>query len=224
MNPVMQRQAKVEPAVITREMMDKVIRRSFRALDPKPGNDKGELYYDLSVEEVGDAVIRVYTSIGSGGTSFGVGDDAIRVGIFAGGRPLKAGKMPIVKRIQKRDEKTGVVTQLWPDNLRTRIEDAIEEIESLGEERARAQDLAKQQVQQQVQQQQAPDAFRAERKRQGLMLEDLADAEAAGKFRNVAPGTRGPFSQMLDKMLANRNMLLSEKQLAWAEREHRQLR
>ena len=82
MSLIMQRQSKVEPAVIAKEEMDKVIRRSFRAMDPKLGTFSGELFYDLTLEDDSPVVVRVMTSISaSRGSSYGVGEDAIRVGL-----------------------------------------------------------------------------------------------------------------------------------------------
>ena len=64
--------------------------------------------------------IKVFTSIRHGSEqAAGVGDDAIRVGLYRDGRPLKSGKWPIVKR-----------TQGWKDNLRERVEDMMEKADS----------------------------------------------------------------------------------------------
>jgi hypothetical protein len=85
-------------------------------MEPKTGEKNREVYYDLSMDDDSRVCVRVYTSIGSYGTAADVGTDAIRVGLFSkSGRPLKSGKMPIVKR-----------TQNWRDNLRERIEDELE--------------------------------------------------------------------------------------------------
>ena len=88
--------------------------RAFRALDPKLGpTTYGEITYEL---ELGPKTfIRVYTSVHQGReNAAGLGADAIRVGLFGGSgrRPLKAGKLPTVKR-----------TNSWKDTLRETIED-----------------------------------------------------------------------------------------------------
>ena len=88
--------------------------RAFRALDPKPGPIVyGEITYELTLSP--KVFIRVYTSVHRGKeNAAGVGADAIRVGLFggSGGRPLKSGKLPIVKR-----------TNSWKDTLKETIED-----------------------------------------------------------------------------------------------------
>lgn len=116
---------------VTLKEMDQFLRRAFRAMDPTTGVKYGEIYYDLSVEEGSSVVVRVYTSIGERGEqAAGLGADAIRIGLFSkAGRPLKAGKLPIVKR-----------TQNWRDNLRERISDEVEDYhdkEAYWESRAR---------------------------------------------------------------------------------------
>lgn len=113
----MKKQAAIVFTPISQEEMALFITRAFRALTPRSGFKNGEIYYDLTVEEGQPVVIRVYTSISPSGMSASRGADAIRVGLFStSGRPLKAGKLPIVKR-----------TQNWRDNLRRLIEDEIED-------------------------------------------------------------------------------------------------
>jgi len=104
---------------ITLEEMEKYLKRAFRAMTPTQGTFRGEVYYDLELSDV--AVIRVFTSIGPYGQSAGVGADAIRVGLInrIKNRPLKPGKWPIVKR-----------TQGWRDNLKDRVEEAVEQYHS----------------------------------------------------------------------------------------------
>jgi hypothetical protein len=102
----------------TLEEMSKFILRSWRALRPKQGTERREVYYDLGLSE--NVIIRIWTSIGAGQeTAAGVGSDAIRIQILAkkGGRswPLLKGKSPIVKR-----------TQGWKNNLQDRVEDYLE--------------------------------------------------------------------------------------------------
>lgn len=101
---------------ITLQEMDTYLKRAFRAMRPAPGLNRGEVYYDLSLSD--KVAIRVYTSIHRGQESAaGRGADAIRIGLVSKrlNRPLKSGKMPIVKR-----------TGGWKTNLQARIEDEIE--------------------------------------------------------------------------------------------------
>jgi hypothetical protein len=99
--------------------MEQFLRRAFRSLRPKKGEQRREIYYDLSLSP--GVAIRVWTSIGVGrGTGAGVGQDAIRIQLVnkKNQRPLMKGKAPIVKR-----------TQNWRNNLQDRIEDYIEQYE-----------------------------------------------------------------------------------------------
>ncbi len=98
--------------------MEQFIKRAFRALKPKQGDHRGEIYYDLYLNDSKTLGIRVFTSIGSGrDMAAGEGADAIRVGLynFKKNGPLKRGNFPIVKR-----------TQNWRDSLKDRIEDCVE--------------------------------------------------------------------------------------------------
>jgi hypothetical protein len=101
---------------VTLEDMDKFLKRSFRALRPKQGQQRGEYYYDLHLGKfVG---VRVWTSVGlHSGTGAGVGADAIRVQLISlkDNGPLEKGKAPIVKR-----------TQGWRNSLQDKIEEFIE--------------------------------------------------------------------------------------------------
>ena len=110
--------------------MDKVIRRGFRALRPRVEKARwGETLYILTPdEEDPDSVIRVQTSIAWGQQEArSEGKDSIRIVIFntKTNRPM-AGKFPLIMR-----------TQNWKDNLRSRIEDAIEKYEDLREQKTR---------------------------------------------------------------------------------------
>lgn len=103
---------------VTLEDMSKFVLRSWRALRPKQGTERREIYYDLALSA--NVAIRIWTSIGVGrDTGADIGSDAIRIQILAkkGGRswPLVQGKSPIVKR-----------TQGWKDNLQDRVEDYLE--------------------------------------------------------------------------------------------------
>lgn len=103
---------------ITINEMDEFLKRAFRALKPKPWEVvRGEATRMLSLSDT--VGIIVYTSVSASGTEgAGLGMDAIRIGLYnkKKNRPLKRGKMPIVKR-----------TQNWRDNVRARIEDSMEE-------------------------------------------------------------------------------------------------
>lgn len=104
---------------ITVEEMDQFLKRGFRALRPRQGNDRGEIYYDLTLSD--HVLIRVWTSIHpKRGTGAEIGTDAIRVQLLGkkSQRPLLAKaitKIPIVKR-----------TQGWRNSLQERIEDVYE--------------------------------------------------------------------------------------------------
>ncbi len=107
---------------VTLEDMEKFLKRGFRALRPKKGTDRGEVFYDLSLSP--HVNIRVWTSIRpSTSSGAGVGEDAIRVQLMsAQGRPLMKGKAPIVKR-----------TQGWRGNLQDKIEETLETYEEKDE-------------------------------------------------------------------------------------------
>lgn len=95
------------------------LKRAFHALEPqREENIRGELAISLPLSE--RVSVKVFTSIRHGAEqAAGVGADAIRVGLYRDGRPLKSGKWPIVKR-----------TQGWKDNLRERVEDMMEKADS----------------------------------------------------------------------------------------------
>jgi hypothetical protein len=104
---------------VTLEDMEKFLKRGFRTLRPRRGEERKEIYIDLSLSA--HVAIRIWTSIGVGRASgAGVGQDAIRVQLVSKekNRPLMTGKAPIVKR-----------TQNWRDSLQDRIEDYIEQYE-----------------------------------------------------------------------------------------------
>lgn len=101
---------------VTLEDMETFLKRSYRALRPKQGVQKGEYYYDLALSE--NVVVRVWTSVQRGSqTGAGVGQDAIRVQFYGVGikRPLVPGKAPIVKR-----------TQNWRDSLQDKVDNYYE--------------------------------------------------------------------------------------------------
>jgi hypothetical protein len=104
---------------VTLDEMDKILKRAFRILRPRKGENRGEVYYDLKLGKyVG---IRVWTSIRPrSGSGAGVGQDAIRVQLISlkDNGPLQKGKAPIVKR-----------TQNWRDNLKKRVEELIDKYE-----------------------------------------------------------------------------------------------
>jgi hypothetical protein len=105
---------------VTLEDISKFILRSWRALRPKQGTEKREIYYDLALSA--NVAIRIWTSIGVGrDIGADIGSDAIRIQILAkkGGKswPLteKGVKAPTVRR-----------TKGWKDNLQERVEDYLE--------------------------------------------------------------------------------------------------
>lgn len=101
---------------VSLDEIEQFLKRAFRVLKPHMGpNVRGEATIDLNLSD--SVIVRVYTSVAYGGSSAaGVGSDAIRVGLYSAklNRPLKSGKLLIVKR-----------TQGWRDNLRERIEDEV---------------------------------------------------------------------------------------------------
>jgi hypothetical protein len=104
---------------VSLEEMRTFLKRAFHALEPqKEEVSHGEIIINLPLSD--RVVIKVFTSIHHGAEqAAGVGADAIRVGIYRAGRPLKSGKWPIVKR-----------TQGWRDNLRERVEDMMEKFDA----------------------------------------------------------------------------------------------
>ena len=116
---------------VTLEDMEKFLRRGFRALRPKKGDERREVFFDLFLSP--NVQIRVWTSIGAGrDVGAEKGADAIRVQLRSNrlNRPLMKGKAPIVKR-----------TQNWRTNLQKLIEDYVEtyeEKEDYWEDRAGA--------------------------------------------------------------------------------------
>lgn len=103
---------------VTLDDMERFLKRGWRALRPHKDVSRGETFFDLKLSP--NVVIRVWTSIFHGGSSAGVGQDAIRIQLLSSklNRPLMKGKAPIVKR-----------TQNWRNSLQDRIEDAIETYE-----------------------------------------------------------------------------------------------
>lgn len=103
---------------VTLDDMDRFLKRAYRSLEPRKGEAKGEVYYDLNLSDR-KVLIRVWTSIHPhSGVGAGVGADAIRVTmISSGGRPLMP-KSKIVKRTK---------------NWRNALEDRIEEFHELYE-------------------------------------------------------------------------------------------
>ena len=104
---------------VTFEDMLRFLKRGFRSLRPRKGEQYREIYFDLGLSDA--VAIRVWTSIKIGsGMGAGVGQDAIRVQLVSipKNRPLMKGKAPIVKR-----------TQNWRNNLQKRVEDYIEDYE-----------------------------------------------------------------------------------------------
>lgn len=103
---------------ISIEEFEAYLNRAFRALRPRRSLYKSEYAFDLNLSK--HVSIKILSSIHSSGQGAGVGSDAIRVQLFGKTtkRPLKSGKMPIVKR-----------TQGWRDNLKSRVNEMAEEYE-----------------------------------------------------------------------------------------------
>ena len=101
------------------EDIRKFLKGAFHALEPHESTTtSGEVTIDLALSD--DVAIKVFTSVHVGREqAAGVGADAIRVGLYRRGRPLKSGSWPIVKR-----------TQGWKENLRERVEDMMEVYDS----------------------------------------------------------------------------------------------
>ena len=103
---------------ISMNEMETFLKRAFRAMHPKRINVRGEVGYDLFLNDEQTIAARVMTSIKQGQEyAASEGADAIRVGFFnvSKGHPFLKGSFPIVKR-----------TQGWRDNLKDRVEDLLE--------------------------------------------------------------------------------------------------
>lgn len=192
---------------VTIEDMDKVIQRGFRALHPRKEKSRwGEILYILTPDEdEPHNVIRVQSSIFSGREEArGEGEDSIRVTIIntKTDRPI-AGKMQRVHR-----------TQNWRDNLRGRIEDAMETFEDSKEERQKAEQASSVREEQKKYIEENPQEARSEQARQISILETLANSRSPNAHI---------FQDMLNRIVRYKG-LLSPKQLAWAEREHQRFR
>ena len=191
---------------VTLPEIDQVIRRAFRATSPRVEKTSwGEVVYILTPDpEDPTNVIRVQTSVFEGQAARGEGEDSIRVVLMntRTKRPI-AGKEQRVHRVEN-----------WRDNLRKRIDDAIEKFEDLQEEREKAKQQGTVREEQQRFQQERPAEAQSERERQIAMLEALANSRSysAGAFEDMLRWMRRPGS------------MLSPKQLAWAEREYSRLR
>jgi hypothetical protein len=107
---------------VTLDDMDLFLKRAFRALKPKKGESRGEVYYDLNLSD-GEVLIRVWTSIRPRSQAgAGLGEDAIRVTMITkGGKPL----MPKGKIVMR--------TKNWKNALQDRIEDLHEVYEDKAE-------------------------------------------------------------------------------------------
>jgi hypothetical protein len=104
---------------VSLDEMDKFLRRTFRALRPKPGVEFRNVVYDLHLSP--NVAIRVWTSIREGQEVVkDVGERPIKVQFvnLRTGRPLLEGKAAIVKRVKG-----------WRDNLEDRVEELIEKYE-----------------------------------------------------------------------------------------------
>jgi hypothetical protein len=107
---------------ITLEEMEKFLKRAFRALRPKKGESRGEVYYDLNLSD-DEVIVRVWTSIHPrSGAGAGRGEDAIRVTMITKGGKALMPKSKIVMR-----------TKNWRNALQDRIEELHELYESKAE-------------------------------------------------------------------------------------------
>lgn len=202
----MDRQAAATSVPVSLEEMDKVIRRGFRALRPRVEVARwGEVVYLLTPDaDDPDSVIRIQTSIMQGSQQArGEGEDSIRITLLntRTNRPI-AEKMQRVHR-----------TQNWKDNLRQRIEDAMETFEELGEVRAKTKQAPAPAARPQPPADQS--RTRDERQRQIMMLEALSRSRSY---------SANAFGDMLNWMQQRPGNFLSPKQLAWAEREYQRIR
>ena len=186
--------------------MDTVIRRAFRATKPRTEKTSwGEVVYILTPDNDDPTnVIRVQTSIFEGEQARGAGEDSIRITLMSTrtNRPI-AGKVQRVHRVEN-----------WKDNLRKRIEEAIETFEDISEDREKARQQDTVREEQEKFRQERPQEAKSERDRQIAMLEalSLSGSYSASAFGDMLRWMRRPGS------------LLSPKQLAWAEREFSRLR
>ena len=124
----MNKQAAATAVTIAIEEMAKVISRGFRALHPKQVvSSHGEIHYLLTLDDdQPQFIIKVQTTIFSG-VSRGEGEDSIRIILLN-----RATDRPITGKFQRVHRTTN-----WKDNLRSRIEDAVEEFEEMNGERLR---------------------------------------------------------------------------------------
>jgi hypothetical protein len=107
---------------VTLEDMERFLKRAFRALRPKKGESRGEVYYDLNLSD-DEVIVRVWTSIHPRrGSGAGVGEDAIRVTMITKGGKALMPKSKIVMR-----------TKNWRNALQDRIEELHEIYESKAE-------------------------------------------------------------------------------------------
>lgn len=125
----MQRFAAARAVPVTLPEIDQFMRRAFRATKPRADKTSwGEVVYYLTPDlEDPTNVIRVQTSVYYGQMARGEGEDSIRVVLMntKTNRPI-AGKEQRVHRVEN-----------WRDNLRKRIEDAIEKFDDMKEDRER---------------------------------------------------------------------------------------
>ncbi len=187
---------------VTLPEIDQLIRRAFRATKPRVEKSSwGEVIYILTPDaEDPTNVIQVQTSVFTGQAARGEGEDSMRVTLMntKSKRPF-AGREQRVHRVEN-----------WRDNLRKRIEDAIEKFEDLTKEREEARAKGTVREEQERFRQERPQEAKSEHDRQVAMLQALA----VSRSRNS-----GIFADMLQRMRGP-NALLSPKQLAWAEKEY----
>jgi hypothetical protein len=189
---------------VTLEEIDQVIRRGFRAMKPKVSKAPwGEVLYSLTPDDDEPQFeIRIQTSVFHGGQARGEGEDSIKV-LAVNAKTHK----PILRKVQRVHR-----TANWRDNLRSRIEEVLEEFESTRGERVEQKAREKVREEQEQLRKDQPREFASERERQIHMLTALAQSSSSNA---------GTFEDMLRRLRPG--TLLSEKQLAWVEREYRYL-
>lgn len=106
---------------VTREEMDKFLRRTFRALRPTPNDRGGELIYTLRLSQ--NVGIKVLTSIAAGGQSgASSGEDAIRVIFISLKRPYPRDSLMGKARSKEVGKSRVHRTENWRTNLKKLVQ------------------------------------------------------------------------------------------------------
>lgn len=200
---------------ITFDDMSKFILRSWRALRPKQGTEKREIYYDLALSD--NVAIRIWTSIGVGrNTGADIGSDAIRIQLLAkkGGRswPLVQGKAPIVKR-----------TQGWKNNLQDRVEDYIElyeEKEAVFEATATGNPVQDEQDKPEVRDPEPEQHDRDLEEPRGRPAEATFTRLRSGEWGLRVVGKVGPGDRVLARRQSGQAQMMVCGEVVWSGRDH----